>query len=439
MEPVATTARYGSLPFREQIQFFQRKLNVNTQAWTDVFAAQHDVAFMVAGANKDDLVADFREAIRKAIEDGATLQEFRRDFDLIVAKHGWDYEGGRNWRSRVIYETNLRQSYNAGRWEQLQSLKSVMPYWRYRHSDAVETPRPLHVSWDGLILSADVAWWQTHFPANGWGCQCYVEGLSERDMKRLGKTGPDQAPAVNMQSVSVGARSPGGARLVQTPEGIDPGFGYAPGRSASDTQVPLLGPELVEVDLQLQLERAAQNVLEKAARLPAETAAESVAQMMAKPRPVHAIDAGFAEWQATVAADSATTNSYLVGALEPRLVRSLAEAGVKPVTATIRMGEAQVLAALEPGGAVTLADATVAQLPALLRSPAAVLLDRSSNTLVYVAGADLHHAVVAVQYRVAGQAGTETLNTLASSSLTVAEIRSAVQAGRLQLLQGSLG
>lgn len=167
---MATTARYGSLPFAEQVEFFRRKLNVNTRAWTDVYEAQHDVAFMVAGANRDDLVADFREAVGKAIADGATLSDFRRDFDRIVAKHGWDYTGGRNWRSRVIYETNLRQSYNAGRWEQLQQLKSVRPYWRYRHSDAVEVPRPIHLSWDGLVLHADDPWWHTHFPANGWGC-----------------------------------------------------------------------------------------------------------------------------------------------------------------------------------------------------------------------------------------------------------------------------
>ncbi|MFV9492170.1 hypothetical protein ACNUI5_09110 [Pseudomonas aeruginosa] len=57
--------------------------------------------------------------MEKAIADGTTLEEFRRDFDRIVAKYGWSYRGGRNWRSRVIYETNMRGSYMAGRLEQL--------------------------------------------------------------------------------------------------------------------------------------------------------------------------------------------------------------------------------------------------------------------------------------------------------------------------------
>lgn len=140
------TVAYGRVPFRQQIEFFNRKLGLPTNGWTDVYAQEHDWAFMVAGANRDDIVTDFQTAIRRAIEDGRTLEQFRADFDNIVAKHGWDYNGGRNWRSRVIYETNLRTSYAAGRYEQLQALKSVRPFWQYVHSDAVMHPRPLHLS-----------------------------------------------------------------------------------------------------------------------------------------------------------------------------------------------------------------------------------------------------------------------------------------------------
>lgn len=135
-----------SLPFREQNEFFRRKLNLPTNAWTDVYTREHDYAFVVAGANRDDLVQDFRAAVQKVIDDGGTLEAFRKDFDRVVAKHGWSYKGGRNWRSRVIYETNLRSSYMAGRYEQLMAVREARPYWQYIHSDAVEHPRPLHVS-----------------------------------------------------------------------------------------------------------------------------------------------------------------------------------------------------------------------------------------------------------------------------------------------------
>ena len=231
-------AAYGSLPFKEQAEFFRRKINLPTTAWTDVYTAEHDWTFVVAGANRDGIVADFRAAVEKAIAGGSTLEDFRKDFDAIVAKHGWDYNGGRNWRSRVIYETNLSTSYAAGRWEQLQQA----PYWQYEHSDWVEHPRMQHVAWDGLVLSRDDPWWQIHFPPNDWGCQCKVKGLWNRDLLRMGKSGPDQAPEIKWVEHTIGQRSPNGPRTVTVPEGIGPGFEYAPGsarlRSAIPPEVP---------------------------------------------------------------------------------------------------------------------------------------------------------------------------------------------------------
>lgn len=227
-----------SLPFAEQIEFFRRKLNLPTNAWTDIYTHEHDHAFVVAGANRDALVQDFRQAVEKVIAEGGTLEQFRKDFDRIVATHGWSYNGGRNWRSRVIYETNLRSSYMAGRYAQLQQVKATRPYWQYIHSDAVEHPRPLHQSWNGLVLHADDPWWQQHFPINAWGCQCSVRALSERDLQRLGKSGPDRAPAVVMETRTIGQRSPGGARVVQVPQGIDPGFEYIPGKARLESAIP---------------------------------------------------------------------------------------------------------------------------------------------------------------------------------------------------------
>lgn len=233
------TAAYGSLPFAEQAEFFRRKLNLPTDGWTDIYTREHDWAFVVAGANRDAIVADFRAAVEKAITGGSTLEDFRKDFDRIVATHGWDYNGGRNWRSRVIYDTNLATSYAAGRWQQLQAA----PYWQYDHQDWVENPRPEHVSWDGLVLERENPFWQTHFPPNGWGCHCKVKGLWPRDLQRLGKSGPDQGPAVNLVERTIGQRSTLGPRTVRVPEGIDPGFEYAPGSARLRSAIPPERPD----------------------------------------------------------------------------------------------------------------------------------------------------------------------------------------------------
>ncbi len=218
--------------FREQIDFFRQKVNLPTASWTAIQHDEHDRAFVVAGAMRDDLLTDFRQAVERAISEGATLADFRKDFDRIVETRGWTYNGGRNWRSRVIYETNLRTSYAAGRWAQIQDGKANRPFVRYRHNDSVINARPEHKAWDGLVLPADDAWLKSHWPPNGWGCRCYVESLSRDDLARLGKAGPDTPPPSNDRDVAVGTRGPN-PRVFRTPAGVDPGFGYAPGASWS--------------------------------------------------------------------------------------------------------------------------------------------------------------------------------------------------------------
>lgn len=231
---------HGSLPFQEQIDYFKGKTNLPTRAWTDIYAAEHNWAFVVAGTTRRDLLADMRGAVEKAITTGGTLEQFRKDFDKIVSQHGWEYNGSRGWRSRIIFETNLRQSYNAGREAQMADpeLRKRRPYGLYRHGDSAN-PRPHHLAWDGTVLPLDDPWWSTHSPQNGWGCKCKKFMLSKRDVERQGlKIGP--SPVIEYETRTIGVNSPNGARTVQVPVGIDPGFEYAPGQSRLAAAVPPL-------------------------------------------------------------------------------------------------------------------------------------------------------------------------------------------------------
>ncbi|WP_417656180.1 phage minor head protein [Pseudidiomarina aestuarii] len=217
-----SSAQYGSLPFEEAIAYFRRKLNIPTERWADLWAQAHDRGFMVAGAMKNDLLNDFRSAVDEAIANGRSISWFKREFNDIVARHGWSHTGNADWRARVIYNTNVRQSYNAGRYEQLQRF----PYWEYRHGDSL-VPRELHLKWDSLVLHKDDPWWQTHFPTNGYGCKCKVFGRSEREMERRGLT-PDSAPNDGRYEWTDKVTG----EVFDLPRGIDPGFEYAPGSVA---------------------------------------------------------------------------------------------------------------------------------------------------------------------------------------------------------------
>lgn len=225
---------------QEAIDYLRSKLRVPTATWTDIWQEMHARAFVIAGAQSDALLADFHEAVTRAIAEGRTLEQFRADFDRIVEAHGWSYKGSRGWRSAVIFNTNLRMAYAAGRWQRIQAVKRVRPYLRYI-AVMDERTRPLHRAWHNTVLPVDHPWWTTHFPPNGWNCRCSIQSLSESDLKRLGLKVTETPPPLDLVPRSV--NSPSGKVTLMVPKGIDPGFAYNPGLAGFGR-----GPESVALE-----------------------------------------------------------------------------------------------------------------------------------------------------------------------------------------------
>ena len=226
-----------NLPPEEAIRFFRAKVNTPTRAWDDLRHGAHARAWSVAGVQADDMLADIRRAMDKAIAQGTTLDEFRRDIAPLLTELGWADRGPGyvGWRTRVIYETNMRTAYAAGRYAEMTDpdVLASRPFWRYRHSGKRDA-RPQHKAWDGLVLRADDPFWKSHYPPNGWGCGCYVQSLGPRDLARAGKTAPDEAPPAGTRPY----RDPNSGEISALPAGIDPGWDYNVGASWTQGVVP---------------------------------------------------------------------------------------------------------------------------------------------------------------------------------------------------------
>lgn len=263
-------------PFPAQIAAFRARLEnlVPTARWDDLWHDQHDTAFVVAGAMKADLLADLGQAVDKAIAEGTGIEAFRREFRAIVEArgwHGWTGEGtkgGEAWRTRVIYKTNMRTSYAAGRMAQL--IEGGFAWWIYRHGASLE-PRQQHLSWDGLVLPPDHPFWLTHAPPNGWGCSCYVLGARTR----AGAAAMGGKPGKVLPEGWDGVDARTGA-----PPGIDKGWAYAPGatqiariREQARAKLPGLPPP-VAAGLRGAIDAPRQWV-------PARTLADAAAQLVA--------------------------------------------------------------------------------------------------------------------------------------------------------------
>lgn len=238
------TASFGG-PFDKQVEFLANKLNLPTSRWDDIRQSAHDRGFIVAGVSMADLLDDFHVAAVKAASEGRGLEAFKKEFDALVQKHGWTGwtgEGsaaGRAWRAQIIYKTNMATSYAAGRYAQLKSpeMLKTRPYWKYVHDDSVEHPRPIHQSWDGIVLPHDHPFWDTHFCPNGWGCMCRIVAVDAKEYEKAKAEGrAEPSPGWDEIDPDTGA-----------PPGIDKGWAYAPGAAVKKPLQELIDEKLINL------------------------------------------------------------------------------------------------------------------------------------------------------------------------------------------------
>lgn len=242
-QPLPPTLRLGTAePVEAVAAFVARGLLQPTFNWHDVWQAEHASKFMVAGVAQSDVLQLFQDALREPLAKGLSLAAFADRLRPALQAKGWwgdveitDPSTGElrttrfdAARLRLIYDTNLRQSYAAGRWARIERGKARQPLVMYR-TMRDERVRASHAAWDGLVLPVDHPFWHAHYPPNGWRCRCTAYALSEADLQRRlarGERLRTEAPP----EVEVAYRDPRTGQTAHAPLGVDPAFAYNPGR-----------------------------------------------------------------------------------------------------------------------------------------------------------------------------------------------------------------
>lgn len=384
-------------PFAEQLEFFRNKLVLPSDRYDDILRSAHDRAFIVAGAANADLVNDLHQAMQRRIEDGKGIEAFRQEFNDVVLKHGWvgwngeGSPGAYAWRTRVIYQTNMSTSYAAGRWKQLTNpdLLAVRPYWKYMHAEGVMHPRPLHLSWHGMVLHYEHEFWKTHFPPNGWLCHCWVAAVDKVTYDRAMAAGRAQPPA------GWKAEDP----ITGAPTGVDRGFDYAPGANTKRPLKDFIDQKLINLDASVgsAMYQAMEPVLQAERQ------------------------AAYRAFLDDVLADPVKRGRLVVvGAIDGETLSWLAaQESVVPATAEIALQDSLVIGRKairhqEVGNALS-ADEW-ARLPDLLADPELVLFDTRSGKLIHVAASnDDRSTKMAVEFDYKLKKGKGQTNAIVSA------------------------
>lgn len=356
------TVTFGGVPARGAIQSIQDrgKNLVPTERWDDMRGAVHARSFTVAGATKADLLQDLHGAVQTAITDGMSIGEFRQTFDKVVQDHGWQYNGSRSWRTRVIYETNMRTAHAAGKWQRIQSTKRALPYLVYMTVGDAQV-RDQHRKWHrAIVLPVDHPFWQRYYPPNDWGCRCYVIQASAAMLKRMGIdiTPDDQLPSSETPRVNTST----GEDYGMVPEGIGVGWDYNVGQA-------WLGP-----DIALGRSLAQSPPVVRAAIM------DGMSHT--------ATDSAFSRWAVDMLKPNGLAGQLQpAGHILPAVLDALEQRGEQLTTTALSISSdrlRRMQRASKTSKQLHISDKALHALPSYLRNPLAVLREKDSGALIYV-------------------------------------------------------
>ena len=404
----------------QAIEYFQSKGYTIGFNWHEVEARAHATSFTVAGILRQDILQDVRAGLQDSLDNGLTLEQFRRQMTQKLTQKGWladkaklvaDEDGvleGKQLtprRLRTIFETNMQSSYGAGRYAQQMENAADRPYWTRVAVMDLRT-RPAHAALNGLTARYDDPIWQFAYPPDGWGCRCRVRARSQSDIDNKSIT--VWSSEGHLETVQQ-AWGPQDTREVQafryngqlyTP---DAGFGHNPGQG--------------------WLAGLGQRLMDRSATAPPKMAALAVEHTLAEPQLRDAITSDMRRFvNQSLLREPAGTFRH-AGALSTRTLDALGRSGTLPDSAVLTVTDSAVVQS--PGPLWEL-------LPEQLRQPAAVLADGDDLLYVIRNGESLHQVRA-----VPGQnaAGYELQLPGGGEALTPASLQSLAE---LPLLEGAL-
>ena len=184
------------------VKWYESKGYVFSWDWKDTWQEAHAKSFTVAKVMKLDILQSINDEVKKTQTDGNTVNEFQKDLEPTLKKLGWwgkvpakDVPGwngkgdpnqmvqlGSPRRLKTIYFTNANVAYNSGRWNSQFENKKERPYLRYNQVQR-SSKRDDHAKFHHKVYRVDDPIWDIIYPPNGWHCGCYVNALTEAELK----------------------------------------------------------------------------------------------------------------------------------------------------------------------------------------------------------------------------------------------------------------
>ena len=243
--PAQEFARLYKLTPAEMLDYLVGRTGVTpTFDWRDLWQDEHALQFTISRLARLDLLTAIQDGITASVEGDLSRRDWMKNTEQLLAKAGWwgdvqvlDPQTGEavttkfdRARLKLIFDTNTSVAHSAGQWQRVQDAQMTHPYVRYI-TRGDERVRASHAQWNGVTLPLDDAFWNTHWPPNGWRCRCRVQSMTRREYARLQADGSikTEAPPAKTREWT----NPRTGEVLDVPVGIDPGWAYNPGKAGA--------------------------------------------------------------------------------------------------------------------------------------------------------------------------------------------------------------
>lgn len=249
-----------NLPPERAIAFLGAKGLQTSGGWQEVWQEAHARTFTVANCSKLDVLQDIHNALQDAQRNGTTLRQFQDRLKPLLQQKGWwgkavdpatgeitatypnslrPVQYGSPRRLQLIFDTNIRSAYMAGKFNAFTAASATHPYWMYTAVLDGRT-RPAHRSLHGRVFRHDDPVWGVAWPPNGFRCRCTVINMRQSTMDAEGYALSNSRGHTKQIEVPISKRDPKAGTTMVTEvrlPGMSKAFRTDPGWNANQGQV----------------------------------------------------------------------------------------------------------------------------------------------------------------------------------------------------------
>ncbi|WP_104750409.1 polymorphic toxin type 50 domain-containing protein [Helicobacter cynogastricus] len=139
--------------------------------------------FSIAKVARLDIIQDTQNALKKALEQGLSAQQFLKAHPNLVQELG-------KKRLMRVFAQNLIYANTRGKMLRYENAPPIADSsdgdgWYFVFHSRHDS-RARHLAYDGICLPRKHEFWKTHTPPLDWGCRCEIQMWSERQIKAKG-------------------------------------------------------------------------------------------------------------------------------------------------------------------------------------------------------------------------------------------------------------